>query len=181
MIRPSEALKGRHMNIRCETPADYAAVYRLVQTAFATAEHSDGKEQDLVAALRQSRSFVPALSLVAEIEGRLAGYILFTEIGIGNETALALAPLAVHPDFQRQGVGGRLIQCGHEAARALGYGACVVLGSAAYYSKFGYQEAAPLGILPPFEVPSENFMAVALADKALPQGIVAYDAAFFTV
>ena len=96
--------------------------------------------------------------------------------------ALALlAPLAVHPDFQRQGVGGRLIQCGHEAARALGYGACVVLGSAAYYSKFGYQEAAPLGILPPFEVPSENFMAVALANKALPQGVVAYDAAFFTV
>ena len=99
-----------------------------------------------------------------------------------RNTPVAYArPVAVHQDLYRKGVGGRLMQCGHAAARALGYGACVVLGSAAFYSKFGYQEAAPLGILPPFEVPSENFMAVALANKALPQGVVAYDAAFFTV
>ena len=68
------------MIIRKETPADYEAVYELVKAAFAAAEHSDGREHELVAALRKSGAFVPGLSLVAETDGILAGHILFTEI-----------------------------------------------------------------------------------------------------
>ena len=54
------------MQIRQETPADYDQVYDLVQEAFASAEHRDGTEQDLVAALRRGNAFVPRLSLVAD-------------------------------------------------------------------------------------------------------------------
>ena len=67
------------MNIRTERPDDYEAVYSLVEQAFASAEHSDGTEQDLVAALRKGEAFVPELSLVAEIDGKIVGHILFTE------------------------------------------------------------------------------------------------------
>ena len=88
------------MHIRQETPADYPVVYTLIKDAFASAEHCDGNEQDLAAALRQSTSFVPELSLVAETDGRIVGHILFTKIRIGTSTQLALAPLSVLPAFQ---------------------------------------------------------------------------------
>ena len=117
------------INIRQETPADYDAVYRLVKEAFATADHSDGDEQDLVVRLRKSDAFIPELSLVAEANGVLAGYILLTKIGVGEETELAAAPLAVAPAFQRKGVGSALIREVERAARELGYRYIVILGS----------------------------------------------------
>ena len=99
------------MHIRQETPADYPVVYTLIKDAFASAEHCDGNEQDLAAALRQSTSFVPELSLVAEADGRIVGHILFTKIRIGTSTQLA--PLSVLPAFQGQGVGSALVRRGH--------------------------------------------------------------------
>ena len=63
------------------------------------AEHSDGTEQDLVVALRKSDSFVPELSLVAEIDGKIAGHIMFTEGKVGNDKVLVLAPLAMAPEY----------------------------------------------------------------------------------
>ena len=71
---------------------------------FQTAEQTDGNEQDLVNALRKSSSFIPELSLAAEINGKIAGHIMFTRLQIGGHTALALAPLSVLPDYQRQGM-----------------------------------------------------------------------------
>ncbi len=114
--------------IRKEQTEDYSEVEALVTAAFEEAEHSDGNEALLVRALRKSGSFVPALSLVAvSEEGRIIGHILFTEVRIGPNTALALAPLSVHPDFQRKGVGTALIGQGHHAARNMGYDVSVVL------------------------------------------------------
>lgn len=147
------------INIRQETPADYDAVYRLVKEAFATADHSDGDEQDLVVRLRKSEAFIPELSLVAEADGVLAGYILLTKIGVGEETELAAAPLAVAPAFQRKGVGSALIREVERAARELGYRYIVILGSPAYYGRFGYRPAVEYGIRPPFPVEPEYFMA----------------------
>lgn len=125
------------MQIRQETPADYDQVYDLVQEAFASAEHRDGTEQDLVAALRRGGAFIPQLSLVAEADGQLAGHILFTEGEVGGVTVLILAPLSVRPAFQRMGVGTALIQEGHKIARALGYPYSLVLGSETYYPRSG--------------------------------------------
>ena len=85
------------ITIRQETPADHAEIYSLIQTAFASAEHRDGNEQDLVNALRKSEAFIPELSLVAQLDGRIAGHILFTKARIVNTTQLALAPLSVLP------------------------------------------------------------------------------------
>lgn len=167
------------MLIRPETEKDYDEVYHLVKEAFAGAEHSDGNEQDLVVALRKGNSFIPELSLVAEINNKIVGHILFTKVKIGNSTELALAPLAVLPEYQKQGVGTSLIQRGHKTAKQLGYHFSIVLGSDKYYPKSGYIPAHHYHITPPFDAPAENFMAYRLSDETFPvEGIVIYDPAF---
>lgn len=167
------------MEIREERPEDYAAIHALVKAAFAGVQHADGNEQDLVAALRKEAAYIPGLALVAEETGRIVGHVLFTKAQVGSAEVVALAPLAVLPAHQGKGVGSALIQAGHKAARALGYAYSVVLGSADYYPRFGYVLADTLGILPPFEVPRENFMACKLTPSAPAiSGTIVYAKAF---
>ena len=163
------------LEIRQETKKDYEEVYDVVKTAFETAEHSDGNEQDLVVELRNSNNFIPQLSLVAIQDSKIVGYILFTKIKIGKYEELALAPLGILPEYQKQGIGKKLIEKGHQIAKELGYHYSIVLGSETYYSKSGYSPAIDYGIKAPFEVPSENFMAIKLnhTDKEI-IGIVEY-------
>lgn len=167
------------MLIRKEEKKDYEAVYSLVKQAFDSAEHADGNEQDLVRELRKGKAFIPELSLVAEKDGILVGHILFTKAMVGTRVVLALAPLSVLPEYQRQGIGTALIKEGHRIAKELGYEYCVVLGSERYYPKAGYLPADLFGIQAPFEVPRENFMACKLKpDAAEIQGIMKYAAEF---
>lgn len=154
------------MIIRQETDRDYGAVYDLVKKAFETAEHSDGNEQDLVAALRGSQAFVPELSLVGVIDGEIAGHIMFSEGKVGDDTVLVLAPLSVLPEFQKNGVGKALIMEGHRIAGELGYSHSLVLGSENYYPRFGYLPAERFGVQVPEGMPSANYMAVKLRQDA---------------
>ena len=117
------------LTIRQESKNDYEEVYNVIKTAFETAEHSDGNEQDLVVALRKSDNFIPELSLVAVMDNKIVGYILFTKIKVDKQEELALAPLVVLPEYQKQGIGRTLIQEGHKKAKELGYHYSVVLGS----------------------------------------------------
>lgn len=143
------------MVIRQEKAEDYEAVYHVVQEAFQNAEHTDGNEQNLVVALRKSKAFIPQLSLVAVEDQRVVGYILFTKAVVNGVQVLALAPLAVLPEYQNRGIGLDLIAEGHRAARSLGYGYSVVLGHPQYYPKAGYlpaqtveMKAAVAGLVP---------------------------------
>lgn len=166
---------GGNIIIRQEKSQDFHEVYSMVKTAFAAAEHSDGNEQDLVAALRAGSAFVPELSLVAEMDGKIVGHIMFTKAAIGSRTELALAPLSVLPEYWKQGIGIALIREGHRIAANLGYQYSIVLGSEHYYPRSGYIPAERLGIRAPFEVPSENFMAIRLQKNADPIcGVVTY-------
>lgn len=154
------------MLIRKEEPKDYEIIYTVVQSAFYGAEHSDGNEPDLVNKLRKSDAFIPELSLVAEIDGKIVGHIMFTLANVGGESVLALAPLSVLPKYQRTGIGLSLIGEGHKIAVQLGYGYSIVLGSEKYYPKAGYLPAGHFGIGSPFDVPSEKFMACKLKKDA---------------
>lgn len=170
------------MIIRKEEKMDQKMVYEVIKTAFSTAEHSDGNEQNLVEALRKSDAFIPELSLVAEENGEILAHILFTKIQIGEHSALALAPLAVLPKYQRRGVGRELISRGHVIAKAMGFQCVVVLGSDQYYPKSGYVKASQFDIQAPFEVPDENFMVIDLTGEGrMPTGTVQYAKEFFEV
>ena len=86
-----------------------------------------------------------------------------------------LANFQIKPEYQRQGIGKRLIEEGHKIARKLGYHYSIVLGSEKYYPKFGYIPASQYGIIAPFEVQNKNFMAIKLnySNKEI-SGIVKY-------
>ena len=123
----------------------------------------------------------PSVSLVAEVEGTVAGHILFTPVTLGGQGDLflmGLAPMAVAPAHQRRGIGAALVRTWLDACRDLGVGAVVVLGHTGYYLRFGFAPAARFGLGCPYDVPEEVFMALELTPGALPAGTVRYHAAF---
>lgn len=170
--------------IRQETKEDYSIVFELIEKAFREAEFTDKTEHYLVERLRTSKAFIPELSLVAEHNNQIVGHILLTKIKIKNKAnsfeSLALAPVSVLPEFQRKGIGGKLINEGHNVARKLGYTSVVLLGHQAYYPRFGYQRVDTFGIELPFDAPKENCMAMELVKDGLSSvsGMVEYSAAF---
>ena len=174
------------MILRQETPTDYHVVHELVQKAFASEIHSDHREHLLVENLRKSEHFIPELSIVATIDNLVVGYILLSKIKIVNPkqtfNSLALAPVAVLPEYQKNGIGRALINYAHEKAKQLNYSSIILLGHKDYYPKFGYKLASTFGIKLQFDVPEENCMAIELCQYALKgiSGIVEYPKEFYS-
>ena len=173
------------ISIRPEHPDDFSTVERLVEEAFRPLAISDHTEHLLVAALRRSESFIPALSLVAEIAPhRIVGQVLLTRIAVAGESGvfdtLGVAPLSVAPAFQRQGVGTALMHEAHRRARRLGFTSALLVGHAAFYARLGYLPASRFGIRFPFDAPNDCCLAVELVPGALSgiSGVVRYPAAF---
>ena len=176
---PSSAISKMNIHIRTETPADYPAVDHILKDAF-------GKDEEaiLVENLRKHPDFIPALSLVAELDGQMLGHILFSVITIEGvkhkPRSLALAPVAVLPQWQNKGIGRQLIEAGLATARQLGFNSVVVLGHELYYPKFGFKPASLWRIVAPFPVPENNFMAMPLHPDGLDgvSGVVKYPEPF---
>lgn len=171
--------------IRPERSSDFEAIEKIIVEAFKNAEHTDKDEHNLVKRLRSSSNYISELALVAELNGTVAGYILFSRVFIkqsngGLVESLALAPVSVRPNDQRQGVGGALIREGHKLAKANGFRSVILLGHPDYYPRFGYQAASKWRIKAPFDVPDEAFMAIELVEGALrgAEGIVQYPSEF---
>lgn len=126
------------MLIRPETPADYPTVARVVTRAFDT----QPSVALIIAMQRQRPQYDPELSLVAEIDGKIAGHVLFTASTIRlldqDVNAVNLSPLGVDTPYQKQGVGGALIEEGHRIARQKGFEVTYLLGHDTYYPRFGY-------------------------------------------
>jgi predicted N-acetyltransferase YhbS len=171
--------------LRQEQEADHAAVSEVIAAAFQQEDYSDHQEQVLVTRLRQSEAFIPELALVAENNQGIIGYILLTRIKIINEhrsfDSLAMAPVAVKPEYQKQGIGGRLILKSHQLAKDLGFNSVVVLGHDQYYPRFGYERSDKYGIELPFDVPPENCMVIPLTEGGLTgiSGHVQYPKEFY--
>lgn len=168
--------------VRAETAADISAIRKLNKKAF-----NGNDESKLIDAIRGSDGFIPALSLAAEKNGQIVGHILFSQVKIkgpsGAAPALALAPMAVLPAFQNQGIGTELVKRGLEECRKLGHKIVVVVGHADYYPRFGFVKAGEKGLRLPFEAPEEIFMAAELVPGALNgvEGTVEYPPAFHEV
>ena len=173
------------LNIGKENPSDHNWVIELTEKAFETLEISDHNEGKLVDKLRKAPTFIEELSLVAELNDQVVGHILFTPIRIENEQenfeSLILAPVSVLPEFQKMGIGGRLIRAGHLKAKELGFHSVILLGHPDYYPRFEYKPASTWGIKSPIPLPSDDvFMAVELTKDALTNvtGTVVFPSAF---
>lgn len=163
------------MNIRPETPADYAEIYDLIKIAFQTAQVSDGNEQNFANQLRDSGNYIPELALVAEEDGRIIGQIMLTRTQIKGEQKtwdiLFAGPLAVLLDYRSRGIGSALMRAALEIARQLGYQAVALAGDPAYYHRFGYRSFQEFGLQSEHHVPDPFAMAVEITPGAL-QGVV---------
>jgi len=151
------------MLIRRECPDDVDAIRAITARAFDGKPYSDGSEAPLVDALRADRGWVPALSLVAEVDGAVVGHVVSTRATISGRPALGLGPLSVDPDWQRRGVGSALMHAVLGAADALDEPVVVLLGDPAYYSRFGFKLAAEYGIEPPVAQWALHFQARTLS------------------
>jgi putative acetyltransferase len=158
---------NEQIEIRAEKEADANGVYLVNQQAFVGDE-----EADLVDRLHRDGEAM--ISLVAVVDGQIVGHILFTEVTVVPATsdsvpwtAQGLGPMAVLPDYQRQGIGARLIEAGLDRCRRAGHEVVFVLGHSSYYPRFGFQRAAPLGIRWEGDAPAEAFMVLELRTGAL--------------
>ncbi len=150
--------------IRPERTQDIPAVSELNQRAFGRLE--EGRLVDLV-----RRRDEPVISLVAVDSDQVVGHILFSPVSIESSQqthrAVGLGPMAVRPDFQRQGIGRQLIEEGLQVCRQAGYEIVVVLGHPSYYPRFGFMLAREQGIHWEQEVPGDPFMVMELKPGAL--------------
>jgi len=164
-----------HLLIRPELPADYTAVRQITAAAFETPG-----EANLVDALREQAE--PYISLVAEVEGEIAGHIMFSPVTIEHYTGsfMGLAPMAVAPACQRDGIGSALVHEGILRCKQLGIAAVMVLGHPDYYPRFGFVPASQFGIGCEYDVPDEVFMAIELQQSGLDgiSGTARYHSAF---
>lgn len=165
------------MEVRAEKPEDIKAVRKVNIAAFG----QEG-EANLVDWLRGTTS---TLSFVAVESAQIVGHIFFSPVTIegectGNLPILGLAPVAVLPNYQRQGIGSLLIQYGLKECERFGFKAVVVLGSPAYYSRFGFIPAKGKGLGCKYSVPDNAFMVLELENGALENciGTVKYHSEF---
>ncbi|HLO87624.1 MAG TPA: N-acetyltransferase [Nostocaceae cyanobacterium] len=168
------------MIIRSETQLDYETIAEVNILAFGR-----DNEAKLIENIRHTQNYIPELSLIAELAGKIVGHILFSYIDLVAEQTLpilSLAPIAVHPQFQNQGIGSELVKTGLEIADSKGEALVIVLGHPDFYPRFGFQPAVNYQIESPFPVPEEVFMVKTLRnyqDKY--RGKVVYPPAFLNV
>ncbi|MBK9168013.1 MAG: N-acetyltransferase [Bryobacterales bacterium] len=152
------------VSIRAEQAEDAPAIRHVHEQAF-----GQPAEAAVVDRLRQTCK--DSLSLVAD-DGAVVGHILFTPVEIeGAErriAGMALAPMAVHPDHQRQGVGSQLVRGGLDILRGRGCPFAIVVGHPEYYRRFGFEPASRHGLVSQWEgMPDEVFMALILDAPAM--------------
>lgn len=150
--------------IRQEQPQDLKTIREVNRRAF-----GQRQEADLVDKLRQN--YHDLLSLVAVIQNEVVGHILFTPVTIESAArtvqGMGLAPMAVLPEYQRQGIGSKLVRSGIEQLKKRQCPFIIVLGHAEYYPRFDFEPASRYGIRSEWEVEDEAFMILLLNESEM--------------
>lgn len=171
--------------IRQETPFDVVAREMLLDRCF-----GEGRLLKTCERLRAGRRPADGLAFAVERDGRLVGTVRLWNVsagtahlgrsrdaprpwpnsataGLRQRPALLLGPVAVAPELQGCGIGGRLVRESLDRARALGHGAVILVGDEPYYRRFGFSREPVLGLSLPGPFESERFLGLELAPGAL--------------
>lgn len=149
-------MKIQDIQIRETAVIDFNDIIQVEKQAF-----GNDKEAELTAALLKDRTAVPVLSLLAFYNDKAVGHILFTRVYINYMSTTQplihiLAPLAVIPEYQKQGIGGMLINNGLKKLKEMGSEMVFVLGHMDYYPKYGFiADAKKIGYSAPYPIPEE--------------------------
>ena len=154
--------------IRAATLDDQAAIIAVTDAAF------EGREK----AIRIVREVEPAISLVWDESGEVLGHTMLSRMTMGEHHPLQLSPLSVHPAHQRRGIGSALTREALRQADELGEPFVVLLGHPAYYPRFGFEPATPLGVLAPGDFGAAWMLARLTAYDPAITGQVVFPAAF---
>ena len=151
------------IEIREERPDDHAAIRDVNRRAF-----GQDQEGNIVDGLRSNGAAL--LSLVAILNDRIVGHIMYSPAIIGDVTGAALGPMSVLPEHQRHGIGSKLVLTGNQRLREAGYPFIIVLGHPAFYPRFGFRRASTLAVKCEWDVPDDVVMLLIL-DELKMQGI----------
>lgn len=157
-----------NINIRNEETKDIEQVRAILRSAF-----PGDAESKLVDLLRTNGKAI--VSMVAVENDEVLGHILFSPVTTAPPTVakgIGLAPVAVRPDVQSQGIGSQLIREGLRRCKELGFDYCVVLGAPEYYHRFGFEKASQFDIHNEYGVDDE-FMILQFSDRKA-VGLVQY-------
>ena len=130
--------------IRNEMPADRQITEELTRRAFYNMYVPGSVEHYLLHIMREHEDFIPELDLVAELDGRIVGSMVYTKAKLtddkGNvKSVLTFGPICVEPELQRRGIGKILMERSFDIARELSYDAIVIFGSPANYVARGFK------------------------------------------
>ena len=163
-----------NIDIRAESAADRSAIEAVTLAAFLDAPHTSHTEQFIISALRDAGKL--ELSLVAEKDGTVIGHVAVSPVTIADGATgwFGLGPVSVAPEYQRRGIGSRLVRNALRLLREREAAGCVVVGDTGFYSRFGFRAEPGLVVA---GVPPEYFQAVSFGPP-VPQGAVSFNKAF---
>ncbi len=160
------------VTIRSEKPQDFRQTEFLTREAFWDVYKPGCDEHLIVHKLRNSPAFVEPLDLVACEGDRVIGNIMYSKARVMEDSGishgvLCLGPIAVLPGHQRRGIGGRLIRESLSLAADLGFNGVFLMGSPAYYPRFGFRNAAEFRVVAFDGKSHDYFMGLELAPERL--------------
>ncbi|MCI7767785.1 MAG: N-acetyltransferase [Oscillospiraceae bacterium] len=158
--------------IRNETEKDFSQVEAMIREAFWNVNVPGCDEHYLAHILRGHEDFIPELDLVAVLDGRIIGSVMYTKAWLSDENGcekeiISFGPLSVHPDFQRRGVGKALLERSFDIAAKMGYDAVVIFGHSSNYVSRGFKSSRKFNICLEGDVFPTAMLARELKEGAL--------------
>lgn len=139
------------IELRQEKPADYQETENLTREAFWNQYAPGCSEHYILHVMRNCPAFVPELDIVAEADGKIVGNVIYTKAVIAGDDGkkyevLCLGPISVLPEYQRKGIGRKMIEDTQKQAKEMGFRAVLLCGDPKLYSRMGFVPAETFGI-----------------------------------